>query len=167
MVPSEKIPLGSKAPLIVTISSGGRSVRSLSCSAVVSGDCCSSACGGVDGVCCGRGGTVTVQAARAKTSGRSRCKDRHRCINRKSLYTLCVPRISLLGVSLDAITMDEAVSRLLVLLHDDHQHHVVTPNSEMLVAASRDLAFLSVLQSAALALPDSAGLLWMGRWTDQ
>ena len=108
-----------------------------------------------------------MQAARAKTSGRSRCKDRHRCINRKSLYTLCVPRISLLGVSLDAITMDEAVSRLLVLLHDDHQHHVVTPNSEMLVAASRDLAFLSVLQSAALALPDSAGLLWMARWTDQ
>lgn len=69
-------------------------------------------------------------------------------------------RVHILGVPVDAVTMQEAVQRVLGMLRGGAQHHVMTPNSEMLVEASRNGAFKDVLQKSALNLPDSAGLLW-------
>ncbi len=69
-------------------------------------------------------------------------------------------RITLLGVPLDPLTREEAVRRIRELLQSDTQHHVATPNSEMLVEAARNPAFKSVLNRTSLNLPDSAGLLW-------
>lgn len=43
----------------------------------------------------------------------------------------------------------------------------MTPNSEMLVEASRNLAFKGLLNRTDLNLPDSAGLLWAARYTNQ
>lgn len=76
-------------------------------------------------------------------------------------------RISLLGISIDAVTREEAVVRLRSFLEGDVQHHVMTPNSEMLVEAARNPAFHALLRRTALNLPDSSGLLWMARWTGQ
>lgn len=77
------------------------------------------------------------------------------------------PRIRLLGVPIDAVTRHEAVCLLLEMLAGTGQHHVMTPNSEMLVRAWRDAAFREVLRGTALNLPDSAGLLLAARMTGQ
>ncbi len=73
----------------------------------------------------------------------------------------------LLGVYLDAVTHAQALDRLRELLIDGRQHHVMTPNNEMLVMAQRDETFRKVLQRTSLNLPDSSGLLFAARWTGQ
>jgi len=72
-------------------------------------------------------------------------------------------RVSLLGVPLDPVTPQEAVDLLLEFLRSREQHHVMTPNSEMLVEAHRNSAFKSVLNEASLNLPDSIGVKWFAR----
>lgn len=75
-----------------------------------------------------------------------------------------VSRVTILGVSIDAITRADALSTLLAYAKGESARHVVTPNPEMLVAATRDEAFRSVLNKASLALPDGAGLLLAAAW---
>lgn len=72
-------------------------------------------------------------------------------------------RVSILGIPIDSLTMEEAVVRVTGMLHGSAQYHVMTPNSEMLVEAHRNPAFREVLQKNALNLPDSVGLLWAAR----
>jgi len=76
-------------------------------------------------------------------------------------------RVRLLGVPVDPVTMDGALERLRAFLADGRQHHVMTPNSEMLVAASKDTAFRDLLNRTDLNLPDSQGLLYAAKWTGQ
>jgi len=76
-------------------------------------------------------------------------------------------RVFLLGVPLDPVTTDEALGRLQALVDSEGSKHVLTPNSEMLVAANRNPAFRSVLQRSVFNLPDSVGLLLMARLTGQ
>lgn len=83
------------------------------------------------------------------------------------MFPMPFPRISLLGVPIDAVTMGEAVTQMTALLDRRECAHVMTPNSEMLVEAARNAQFRRVIQSAALNLPDSAGLLHAARWTRQ
>ncbi len=77
------------------------------------------------------------------------------------------PRILLLGIPLDPLTQAEAVKRITAFLHSATQHHIATPNSEMLVEASRNPAFKEILNQTSLNLPDSAGLLWAAKQTGQ
>lgn len=65
-----------------------------------------------------------------------------------------------LGVGIDVLTLDEAVSRMLGFLEGKEAKHVVTPNNEMLVEACRNPAFRKVLDNADLAIPDSTGVAW-------
>ena len=76
-------------------------------------------------------------------------------------------RVLILGVPIDPVTQDEAVQRLSQMLTDGSKHHVMTPNNEMLVKASKDRTFKSLLQSSELNLPDSMGLLWAAKRTGQ
>lgn len=76
-------------------------------------------------------------------------------------------RIRLLGVPIDALTKDEALRRLRSYLGDGGRHHVMTPNSEMLVEASRNEPFRALLNRTDLNVPDSQGLLYMARATGQ
>ncbi|HAI98238.1 TPA: acetylglucosaminyldiphospho-UDP acetyl-beta-D-mannosaminyltransferase [Candidatus Peribacteria bacterium] len=57
--------------------------------------------------------------------------------------------------------------RIRGMLAEPRFHHVMTPNSEMLVEACRNTAFRKILQAAALNLPDSIGLKWMAHLTGQ
>lgn len=76
-------------------------------------------------------------------------------------------RVRLLGIPIDPLTAGEAVMRLKEFLADGRQHHVMTPNSEMLVAASKDGPFRALLNRTDLNIPDSQGLLYAARWTGQ
>lgn len=76
-------------------------------------------------------------------------------------------RVHLLGVAIDAVTAGEAIVRIRSFLAGSTQHHVMTPNSEMLVEASKNESFRNLLNRSALNIPDSAGLLWAARHTHQ
>lgn len=74
-----------------------------------------------------------------------------------------LPSVTILGVPVHAVTMQQAVECIRTLLQVDGQYHVCTPNPEMLVAAAFDTTFLSVLQHASLSIPDGTGLLWAAK----
>lgn len=74
-------------------------------------------------------------------------------------------RVVLLGVPIDPVDRTGAVDRLRAMLAGSRQCHVMTPNNEMLVEASRNEPFRALLNRTALNLPDSTGLLWAARWT--
>jgi len=76
-------------------------------------------------------------------------------------------RVHLLGIPIDAVTAQQALDHLHTFLEQPAQRHVMTPNSEMLVASKKNEAFKSVLRSSALNLPDSIGLIWMANLTHQ
>lgn len=78
-----------------------------------------------------------------------------------------MPRILLLSVPVDAVTADEATARILQMLRESAQSHVMTPNNEMLVEAVHNAPFRTLLGRTALNLPDSTGLLLAARFTGQ
>lgn len=74
-----------------------------------------------------------------------------------------VSRTNVLGVGIDCVTLEEAVTRMRGFLDGNIQRHVTTPNNEMLVEACRNEMFLAVLRMADLAIPDSTGIAWACR----
>ena len=72
-------------------------------------------------------------------------------------------RRTILGISVDDVTMDEAVSWVARFASGDTCRQAVTVNPEFIMAARSDAAFTAVLNNADLAVPDGAGLLWAAR----
>jgi UDP-N-acetyl-D-mannosaminuronic acid transferase (WecB/TagA/CpsF family) len=56
-----------------------------------------------------------------------------------------------LGVPIDALTFQEALARFRMFLTDEKQHHIATPNPEMLIEAQRNPLFHRVLQENTTA----------------
>jgi N-acetylglucosaminyldiphosphoundecaprenol N-acetyl-beta-D-mannosaminyltransferase len=73
-------------------------------------------------------------------------------------------RIRILGVSIDNVTMDEAVALIMTAATASWPRHVVTVNPEYVMAARRLPEFAAVLDAADLAVPDGVGLMWAARW---
>ena len=67
--------------------------------------------------------------------------------------------VSILGVRVDNVTMEEAVSRVGEMVAAGGSHYVVTPNAEFVVAAQTDSEFRGILNRADLAIPDGVGIL--------
>src|SRR6185503_1007832 len=76
-------------------------------------------------------------------------------------------RVILLGIPIDPIAMIDAVVCIKSMLSSEKQSHIMTPNNEMLVEATKNPAFRSILLKSDLNLPDSTGLLFAARWTQQ
>lgn len=72
-------------------------------------------------------------------------------------------RITILGIPVDALTREQAVQRIVGWLGMDGQHHIATPNPEMLVAATRNAALADALKATDLNIPDGVGLLWAAK----
>jgi len=76
-------------------------------------------------------------------------------------------RIHILGITIDNVTMDEAVDRIVQFAASGAFRHAVTVNPEFIMAARNDPAFAAVLTTADLAVPDGIGLIWAARWRGQ
>ena len=109
--------------------------------------------------------TVRKAMFRMGTHGSERRRDRPMV----DLYNtiLSMGRISLLGIPIDSLTKEEALTKLRSMLGGSAEHHVMTPNNEMLVESTKNAAFQSVLKGSDLNLPDSTGLLFAARLTGQ
>ena len=68
-------------------------------------------------------------------------------------------KTTVLGVAYDNITMAEALARGRELLAGSETAYCVTPNAEMAYEAMHDAEFCSILNGAALVLPDGAGVI--------
>ncbi|MDI3316776.1 MAG: WecB/TagA/CpsF family glycosyltransferase [Bacillota bacterium] len=71
-------------------------------------------------------------------------------------------RFRILGVPVDAVTMDEAAGRILGWCREPggRMRVVLTPNPEMIMAAQADPHLRRWLEEADLLAPDGVGVLW-------
>ena len=74
------------------------------------------------------------------------------------------PRVFILGIPIDAVRLSHVLERMRWMLADARQHHVMTPNPEMLVAAQTNTAFYNVLLASSLNVPDGFGLVLASRF---
>lgn len=71
--------------------------------------------------------------------------------------------MNILGVRVQALTIDEVIGRLDGYLSSRQPHHLVTVNPEFLVQAQSRPEFRSVLNSAELSIADGVGLVWAAK----
>jgi N-acetylglucosaminyldiphosphoundecaprenol N-acetyl-beta-D-mannosaminyltransferase len=70
--------------------------------------------------------------------------------------------ISILGVRVSNLKKEQLLAKVRSFLVDGQQHLIVTPNPEILLAATRDEELFYILDSADLSLPDGIGLKIVG-----
>ncbi|MBC8101391.1 MAG: WecB/TagA/CpsF family glycosyltransferase [Cytophagales bacterium] len=72
------------------------------------------------------------------------------------------------GVAFSDVTMEETVSLILLMVQKgDSAHHIVTGNLDHLLLLQKDAAFRRIYETAALALPDGAPIVWLSRFRDR
>jgi exopolysaccharide biosynthesis WecB/TagA/CpsF family protein len=71
--------------------------------------------------------------------------------------------VSILGVPLDAVTADEALTRIAGMVAARRPHYVVTPNVDFMVQARRNPELQRILSEADLVLCDGQPLVWASR----
>ena len=72
-------------------------------------------------------------------------------------------RVNILGVQVDAVTMSQAVERVINLIGMGKPSMVATANAEMLLNATHDAELKKILNAASLVVPDGAGTVWAAR----
>ena len=72
-------------------------------------------------------------------------------------------RVKILGVKVDAVTMPQAVERVINLIGVGKPSMVATANAEMLLNATHDAELKKILNAASLVVPDGAGTVWAAR----
>lgn len=69
-------------------------------------------------------------------------------------------KIKILNVDIDLVSMDQTIAQIISWVNGKNKHYIVTPNIEFIMAAQHDKEFLSILNNADVAIPDSARLGW-------
>jgi N-acetylglucosaminyldiphosphoundecaprenol N-acetyl-beta-D-mannosaminyltransferase len=72
-------------------------------------------------------------------------------------------RIDILGIPVDRVNMQEAAARFRELLETEDCSVIVTPNSEILLRATKEPDLGEIIRRAALVIPDGVGLLYASR----
>lgn len=71
--------------------------------------------------------------------------------------------INILGVRVDKVTYDDALTQIEEFLREGGFHQIATVNPEFVVIAQTNAEFMRVLNNSALNLADGVGLLWAAR----
>lgn len=72
-------------------------------------------------------------------------------------------KTNILGVNVDKVSYDEAVSHIMKMLNEPGNHTVFTPNSEIILMAYKDENFCGILNSADLLTADGIGVVHASR----
>lgn len=73
------------------------------------------------------------------------------------------PVTDVLGVRVDDVTYNEALTRCVAFIRSGEKRYVVTPNPEFVILGRHDVAFREILNRADLSIPDGGGLLLAAR----
>ena len=71
--------------------------------------------------------------------------------------------VSVLGIPIAPFTMEESVSVIDGLIKNKKPSLIATANAEMVMMAQQDNVLADILRSAALVVPDGAGVVWAAR----
>lgn len=71
------------------------------------------------------------------------------------------------GVMVDNVTMDEALARVMAMLEGNSPGKVYTPNSEIIMEATRNPELMDILNGADLLVADGAGVVLASRILNQ
>ena len=71
---------------------------------------------------------------------------------------------TILGLPIQAPSVEELQTLLTTFLHDGKSHHIVTLNPEYVVAAQKLPRLADIIRTASLVVPDGIGLLFVGRF---
>ena len=69
-------------------------------------------------------------------------------------------KVNILGVGVDAVTMQEALARIDKFFEERKPILIATANAEMLMRATHDEELKNILNAAELVVPDGAGTVW-------
>ena len=69
-------------------------------------------------------------------------------------------KVDILGVHVDSLTMKEAVKRIRTFIEERKPVLIATANAEMLMRTTYDHELKTILNDAALVVPDGAGTVW-------
>lgn len=72
-------------------------------------------------------------------------------------------QVSLFGIRVHDLSLDEAVDLLIALAGDNRPHYVVTPNAHHVVQIRRDAHLHQIYNSADMVLADGMSLIWASR----
>lgn len=75
-----------------------------------------------------------------------------------------MPKVDLLGVGVDSVTMDGALEAMDRLIRERKPSYLVTPNVDVLVQLQKDRDFKRIYEGASLVVPDGVPLLWAARF---
>jgi N-acetylglucosaminyldiphosphoundecaprenol N-acetyl-beta-D-mannosaminyltransferase len=73
-------------------------------------------------------------------------------------------RVGILGVQVDNVDMDQAITWIYNFIRRDGYHQVVTVNAEFIVEAQKNPNFKKIINDASLAVPDGIGPVWASRF---
>ena len=73
------------------------------------------------------------------------------------------PKINVLGVSIDAVNMDEALARIACSLRGPCKGYVCLAGVHGVMEAQRDLSLAEIFAGSALTAPDGMPTVWIGR----
>lgn len=68
--------------------------------------------------------------------------------------------VTLLGMRIDRVTMDESLSLIESYIAERKPRHILTADASMVVQAQEDADFAAIAAQADLVTPDGAGILW-------
>ena len=68
--------------------------------------------------------------------------------------------VNLLGMRVDRVDMDGALTRVEGFIREERPHQIVTADASMVVTAAEDPEFARIVAGADLVTADGAGILW-------
>lgn len=71
-----------------------------------------------------------------------------------------VPAVPIFGIPVSKMNMEETVEYLKEAVQSRRPHHVITANPIMVMTALENPAYMSVMTSAELVVPDGTGVVW-------
>jgi len=69
-----------------------------------------------------------------------------------------------MNISIDNVTMDEALEKISYLVENTKQSYIVTPNVDHIVKLEKDKELLKIYMDATLILTDGQPLLWISKF---
>ncbi len=83
--------------------------------------------------------------------------------SRQVMKTLKRTTVTILGVQIDKITIENTVASVEEMIESSHQHLIIPVNPEMIMAAQTNFEFRQIINNASLVLPDGIGVILASR----
>lgn len=78
-----------------------------------------------------------------------------------------IPTVPIFGIRVSKVNMAATVNYLTDAVHTRVPHQVITANPIMVMAALEDSAYMNIMKSAELVVPDGTGVVWAAKYCNQ